>query len=79
MPPYMGGGDMVDKVTMDNNYTYAELPLKFEAGTTNYIGAIGLGEASLRYLDGTDMTAAWEHEKSLTRHALESLSQVDGY
>ncbi len=76
MPPYMGGGDMVDKVTMDNT-TYAELPLKFEAGTTNYIGAIGLGEA-IRYLDGTDMTAAWEHEKSLTRHALESLSQVDG-
>lgn len=76
MPPYMGGGDMVDKVTIEKT-TYARLPLKFEAGTTDYIGAIGLGEA-IRYLKGMDMTAAWEHERALTRHAVESLSQVDG-
>ncbi|MDE6483701.1 MAG: cysteine desulfurase [Rikenellaceae bacterium] len=76
MPPYMGGGDMVDKVTIEKT-TYAQLPLKFEAGTTNYIGAIGLGEA-IHYLRGIDMTAAWEHERALTRHAVESLSQVEG-
>ena len=44
MPPYMGGGDMVDKVSFAKT-TYAPLPLKFEAGTANYIGAIGLAEA----------------------------------
>ena len=44
MPPFMGGGDMVGTVSFSGT-TYAELPLKFEAGTTNYIGAIGLAEA----------------------------------
>ncbi len=76
MPPYMGGGDMVDTVTFENT-TYAELPLKFEAGTTDYIGAIGLG-AAVRYLEGIDMKAALEHEQSLTRYAMDKLSTVEG-
>lgn len=76
MPPYMGGGDMVDVVTFENT-TYAELPLKFEAGTTDYIGAIGLG-AAVRYLEGIDMKAALEHEQSLTRYAMDKLSTVEG-
>ena len=76
MPPYMGGGDMVDKVTMERT-TYAELPLKFEAGTANYVGAIGLGEA-IDYLGQFDTSELSEHEDSLTRHAIESLSRVEG-
>ena len=52
MPPFMGGGDMVGTVRFSGT-TYAELPLKFEAGTSNYIGAIGLGEA-IRYLGTLD-------------------------
>lgn len=76
MPPYMGGGDMVDKVSFEKT-TYAETPLKFEAGTTDYVGAIALGEA-IEYLNGIDMKAALEHENALTKYAIELLSQVDG-
>ena len=49
MPPYQGGGDMVDKVTFEKT-TYNELPFKFEAGTMNYTGAIGLS-AALDYVE----------------------------
>ena len=56
MPPFMGGGDMVATVSFAGT-TYAELPLKFEAGTANYVGAIGLGEA-IRYVEGVDREAA---------------------
>ena len=52
MPPFMGGGDMVDRVTFART-TYAPVPLKFEAGTANFVGAIGLGEA-VRFLEGLD-------------------------
>lgn len=76
MPPYMGGGDMVDKVSFEKT-TYAETPLKFEAGTTDYVGAIALGEA-IEYLNSIDMKAALEHENALTKYAIELLSQVDG-
>ena len=51
MPPFMGGGDMVDTVTFAKT-TYAPVPLKFEAGTANFVGAIGLGEAVKFMLEG---------------------------
>lgn len=76
MPPYMGGGDMVATVTLAKT-TYAEVPLKFEAGTTNYIGAIGLGEA-IRYLQAIDLKAAREHEHRLLQRATEKLTQIEG-
>ena len=76
MPPYMGGGDMVKTVTFEHT-DYADLPLKFEAGTTNYIGAIGLGEA-INFLQGLDLKAAEEHETHLMRMAAEKLSTIDG-
>lgn len=62
MPPYQGGGDMVDLVTFEKT-TYNVLPFKFEAGTTNYIGAIGLN-AALQYIEkiGIDKIAAYENE-----------------
>lgn len=76
MPPFMGGGDMVQTVTF-NGTTYAELPLKFEAGTANYIGAIGMAEA-IRYLKAFDPQAIEEHEQALLRYATERLQALDG-
>jgi len=76
LPPYQGGGDMVGTVTFDET-SYAELPLKFEAGTTNYIGAVGLA-AAVDYLQALGLEAVAEHEQRLLDHALERLSKVPG-
>ena len=76
MPPYMGGGDMVDKVSFAKT-TYAPLPLKFEAGTANYIGAIGLAEA-IKFLESLPAEAVADHEKELLDYATEQLLQVEG-
>ena len=76
MPPFLCGGDMVDRVSFEKT-TYAPLPLKFEAGTANYIGAIGLGEA-VRYLSGLDLEAVECHEAQLTAYAQEQLERIDG-
>ena len=76
MPPFLWGGDMVDRVSFAKT-TYAPLPLKYEAGTANYIGAIGLGEA-VEYLNGLDLKAVEEHEKDVARYGEELLSQIDG-
>ncbi|WP_300286209.1 cysteine desulfurase [uncultured Alistipes sp.] len=76
MPPFMGGGDMVSTVSFTGT-TYAELPLKFEAGTSNYIGAIALAEA-IRYLGTLDAAAVARHEEDLTAYATQRLSAVDG-
>jgi len=76
MPPYQGGGDMVDCVTFEKT-TYNELPFKFEAGTTNYIGAAGLESALLYIKDiGLDNIMAWENE--LLRYGTEKLLSIDG-
>lgn len=76
MPPFMGGGDMVGTVRFSGT-TYAELPLKFEAGTSNYIGAIGLGEA-IRYLGTLDAGEVARHEHELLGYATERLQRIDG-
>ena len=76
MPPFLYGGDMVDRVSFEKT-TYAPLPLKYEAGTSNYIGAIGLGEA-VEYLRGFDLREVEEHEMSLMRYAQEQLRRIDG-
>ena len=76
MPPFLCGGDMVDRVSFKRT-TYAPLPLKFEAGTANYVGAIGLGEA-IEYLAGLDMAAVEAHEKALLNYGEELLSRIDG-
>ena len=76
MPPYMGGGDMVDKVTFAKT-TYAPLPLKYEAGTSNFIGAVALAEA-IRYVEGVGMAAIEEHERILLRAMTDRLSAVEG-
>lgn len=76
MSPFMGGGDMVDRVSFERT-TYAPVPLKFEAGTANYIGAIGLGEA-VRFLQGLDGAAVEAHEQALLAYASEELQRIDG-
>ncbi len=76
MPPFLCGGDMVDHVSFERT-TYAPLPLKYEAGTANFIGAIGLGEA-IEYLQGFDLREVEEYERDLTRYAEEQLRRIDG-
>lgn len=76
MPPFMGGGEMVGTVTFGKT-TYAELPLKFEAGTPNYIGAIGLGEA-VRFVRGFDSAEVENYERRLMERASSGLMSIDG-
>lgn len=76
MPPFMGGGDMVDRVSFEKT-TYAPVPLKFEAGTANYIGAIGLMEA-IRFIDQFDRREIEAHEQRLLQYATERLQQIEG-
>lgn len=76
MPPFMGGGDMVDKVTFAKT-TYAPLPLKFEAGTSNFIGAVGLAEA-MQYVERIGMDAIETHEQRVLKAMTERLSAIEG-
>jgi cysteine desulfurase/selenocysteine lyase len=76
MPPYQGGGDMIKVVTFEKT-TYADLPYKFEAGTPNIAGGIGLG-AALDYIGrlGIEAIAAYEH--ALLEYGTEALSRIPG-
>ncbi len=76
MPPFLGGGDMIRRVTFEG-FIPNELPWKFEAGTPRIAEAIGLG-AAVDYLTGLEMEAVQAHEQSITAHALESLSEIPG-
>ncbi|MDE5578501.1 MAG: SufS family cysteine desulfurase [Alistipes sp.] len=76
MPPFMGGGDMVDRVSFART-TYAPVPLRFEAGTANFIGAVGLGEA-VEFLRRFDPAAIEAHETALLRHAEACLGEIEG-
>ena len=76
MPPFMGGGDMVDRVSFART-TYAPVPLKFEAGTAHFIGAVGLGEA-VKFLQRFDPAAIEAHETALLRYAEMRLQEIDG-
>lgn len=76
MPPFLSGGDMVDRVSFEKT-TYAPLPLKFEAGTANFIGAIGLGEA-IRYLRSLPAAEIEAYEQRLTLYATEALRSIPG-
>ncbi|TAJ12945.1 cysteine desulfurase [Marinilabiliaceae bacterium JC017] len=76
MQPYHGGGEMIKKVTFDKT-TYNELPFKFEAGTPDYCGAIGLGVA-IDYVKSLDLAAIADYEHELLTYATNALQQVDG-
>jgi cysteine desulfurase/selenocysteine lyase len=76
MPPYQFGGDMIEFVH-DDRCTWNVLPHKFEAGTPNVAGAVGLA-AAVDYLDGIGMAAIAAHERALVRLASERLASIDG-
>src|ERR1700720_4154440 len=76
MPPWQGGGDMILTVTFRKT-TYNTLPYKFEAGTPNISGAIGLG-AAIDYVSALDRDGALTHEHALLDYASETLSKIEG-
>lgn len=76
MPPYMGGGSMIDIVTLEG-FTPAPLPQKFEAGTPNIADAVAFTTA-LDYLDAVGMDAIRDHERAVTAYGLERLRRVAG-
>jgi cysteine desulfurase/selenocysteine lyase len=76
MPPYQGGGDMIASVTFEKT-DYNVLPYKFEAGTPNIAGVVGLG-AAVEYLEGLDRAAALEHEDALLAYATERVRALPG-
>jgi cysteine desulfurase/selenocysteine lyase len=76
LPPWQGGGDMVKTVSFDKT-TYTGLPLKFEAGTSNYAGAIALAEA-LRYLIYIGIEEIHSYERELTDYAVAKISSIPG-
>ena len=75
-PPYQGGGDMIDKVTFENT-TYADLPSKFEAGTPNIVGAIGLGVA-LKWMTQIGMKNIFLHSQKVILEGLNILKDIKG-
>ncbi|WP_412061736.1 SufS family cysteine desulfurase [Rubrivirga sp. IMCC45206] len=76
LPPYQGGGDMIDQVTFEKT-TFAGLPAKFEAGTPHVAGGIGLGTA-LAWLGDLGMDAVAAHEHDVLAYAEERLAAIDG-
>jgi cysteine desulfurase / selenocysteine lyase len=76
MPPFLGGGDMISQVDFEHS-TWKELPWKFEAGTTPYVEATGLG-AAVDWLAALDLEAVHAHEAAITAYALEALAEVPG-
>ncbi|MEV0731517.1 cysteine desulfurase [Polymorphospora sp. NPDC050346] len=76
MPPFLGGGSMIETVTLERS-TFAAAPAKFEAGTPPIAEAVGLG-AAVDYLSAVGMRAIQWHEKELTAYALDALSTVPG-
>jgi len=76
MPPYQGGGDMIEQVTFEHT-TYDDLPAKFEAGTPNYIGAIGLGVV-LDYLTNIGLDNIKNYEKKLLNYGMAKLTVING-
>lgn len=76
MPPYQGGGDMIGTVSFEKT-TFAELPLKFEAGTPDYVATHGLATA-IDYMERIGMENIEAHERELTRYALERMQEIPG-
>lgn len=76
LPPFLGGGEMIRRVEVDRS-TYADIPMRFEAGTPPIAEAIGLA-AALDYLDGIGRDAVWTHDRALARRAIAGLRAVEG-
>lgn len=76
MPPYQGGGEMIDRVSFEGT-TFGRLPFKFEAGTPDYVATHGLATA-INYMEGLGLDNIAAHERELTRHCMERLQAIDG-
>ena len=76
LPPYQGGGEMIDKVTWEKT-TFERLPFKFEAGTPDYIATHGLAKA-IDYISVLGFEAIQQHEQELTRYCMEQLMTIEG-
>ncbi|MBN1250786.1 MAG: cysteine desulfurase [Bacteroidales bacterium] len=76
IPPYQGGGDMVDHVTLEKS-TYLDLPFKFEAGTSNYVGAVSLGIA-IDYINEIGLNKIAEYETELLNYATQKMQAIEG-
>ena len=76
MPPWQGGGEMIERVTFEKS-TWNRLPAKFEAGTPNIAGGVGLG-AAVEYLEGLGMDAIEAHENAVLTYATEKLAAIEG-
>ena len=76
LPPYQGGGEMIDEVTFEKT-TYADLPHKFEAGTPNICGGIAFGKA-IDYMNAIGFNAIGSYENELLHYATEQLTQIEG-
>jgi cysteine desulfurase/selenocysteine lyase len=76
LPPYQGGGEMIDKVTWERT-TFERLPFKFEAGTPDYVATHGLAKA-IEYIDSIGFDAIQQHEQELTRYCMEQLQTIPG-
>ena len=74
LPPYQGGGEMIDKVTWEKT-TFERLPFKFEAGTPDYVATHGLAKA-IEYIDSIGFETIQQHEQELTRYCMEQLSSI---
>ena len=74
LPPYQGGGEMIDKVTWEKT-TFERLPFKFEAGTPDYIATHGLAK-SIEYIQALGFDAIQQHEQELTRYCMEQLQTI---
>ena len=76
LPPYQGGGEMIDKVSWERT-TFERLPFKFEAGTPDYVATHGLATA-IDYLNTVGLDAVKSHEQELTHYCMEQLKTIDG-
>jgi cysteine desulfurase/selenocysteine lyase len=76
MEPFMGGGEMIKNVALRSS-TWNDVPYKFEAGTPNFVQAVGLG-AAIDYMDKIGMNNILIHEQELTNYALKAMSQIEG-
>ena len=76
LPPYQGGGEMIDQVTFEKT-TYADIPHKFEAGTPNIAGAVGFG-AAIDYINKIGFDFIESHEKDLLKNATDQLRKITG-
>ena len=76
LPPYQGGGEMIDKVTWEKT-TFEQLPFKFEAGTPDYVATHGLAKA-IDYIESIGFDAIQQHEHELTRYCMEQLQTIEG-